>query len=155
MLGSNITFYHNQKWNLLQTTSSFDQKLVNIAQMRLCKNATVYGPNLKYVSLTWLLVEEAMGRTFLILWEYQTQAVGVSGYFGKIKPLPPTWSKPFSFIWSVRFYEPLENFFKCSSPEEIFDYMRKKEIERDDLMLCNGDDDDELMMVVVVVLLMM
>ena len=101
----------------------------------------------------WL--KKQWARTFLILSEYQTQVDGVSGYFGKIKPLPPTWSKPFSFIWSVRFYEPLENFFKCSSPEEIFDYMRKKEIERDDLMLCNGDDDDELMMVVVVVLLMM
>ena len=88
-------------------------------------------------------LKKQWARTFLILWEYQTQAVGVSGYFGKIKPLPPTWSKPFSFIWSVRFYELLENFFKCSSPEEIFDYMRKKEIERDDLMLCNGDDDDD------------
>ena len=52
MLGSNITFYHNQKWNLLQTISPFDQKHVSIAQMRLCKKATVYGPNLKYVSLT-------------------------------------------------------------------------------------------------------
>ena len=88
-------------------------------------------------------LKKQWARTFLILWEYQTQAVGVSGYFGKIKPLPPTWSKPFSFIWSVRFYELLENFFKCSSPEEIFDYMRKKEIDRDDLMLCNGDDDDD------------
>ena len=88
-------------------------------------------------------LKKQWARTFLILWEYQTQAVEVSGYFGKIKPLPPTWSKPFSFIWSVRFYELLENFFKCSSPEEIFDYMRKKEIERDDLMLCNGDDDDD------------
>ena len=61
MLSSNITFYHNQKWNLLQTISPFDQKHVSIAQMRLCKKATVYGPNLKYASLTWLLVEEAMG----------------------------------------------------------------------------------------------
>ena len=52
MLGSNIAFYHNQKWNLLQTISPFDQKHVSIAQMRLCKKATVYGPNLKYVSLT-------------------------------------------------------------------------------------------------------
>ena len=45
-------------------------------------------------------------------------------------------------VFASTSYE-LENFFKCSSPEEIFDYMRKKEIERDDLMLCNGDDDDD------------